>query len=449
MTALSALSPAVPAVINIDVDPVLHLGGLAIHWYGVCYAVAFYVGLRYGVIPYLGRHGISRAEAERITFWAIIVGLVSARLYYVVQSSPPQGGSWFSHPEEILAVWHGGMAFFGAVFGVYIYVGIMTWRKRMNFWLIADAGALFAVLGQPIGRIGNVINGDILGYQSNLPWATSYSNPNAILQNGFVNCFQFVQAKIPCVDTTGKPYAYQPAAVYEMLGTLLIGAVLYLLVRRGARVGSLVLTYLGLYALSQVVVFFWRGSEPVVALGLKQGQWTAIVVGGVILPLLFVAWRRGLLNWDQGTPVAIPAGAGEEEALASGAGEGAPAGSPEIEAEAPAAAAGAARSGRRRRRPAREAPIDEAEGATAVEAPDLDTPAPAADPADFERGAVPAAEGAEMAPVAGGAGAEPLDGEPVDAEPVDTGAVITAGGAGAPPSRSRRRRGSGRPRVAP
>src|SRR5690348_13248645 len=145
------------ATINIDIDPVLHLGGLAIHWYGIMYAVAFGVALYAGVIPHLGRRGIDRETAERYTTWGIVAGLIGARLYYVVQSSPPQGGSWFSHPEEILAVWHGGMAFFGAVIAAPLTMAVLSWRDRHNWWLWADAGAIFAVDGQAIGRIGRLL----------------------------------------------------------------------------------------------------------------------------------------------------------------------------------------------------------------------------------------------------------------------------------------------------
>lgn len=277
------------ATINIDVDPVLHLGGLAIHWYGIMYAIAFGVALYAGVIPHLEKRGIDRATAERYTTWAIIMGLLGARLYYVVQSSPPQGGSWFSHPEEILAVWHGGMAFFGAVIAAPLTLAVLSWRDKHNFWLLADAGAIFAVVGQPIGRIGNVINGDILGYQSNLPWATAYTNPNALLQcpdpGSVEGCFRL-----------GVPY--QPAAVYEALGTLCILGVLFFLRRRyNPRAGVLFIVYIALYCVSQVGIFFTRGSEPTVALGLKQAQWTAIAIGAVGVPLLYMAWRRGLGDW--------------------------------------------------------------------------------------------------------------------------------------------------------
>jgi len=266
------------AVIRIDIDPVLHLGGLNIHWYGVSYAVAFYVALRFGVLPHMTAHGVSQGTVERMTLWTIVSGLVGARLYYVVQSGI---GYYVSHPQHILAVWEGGMAFFGAIIAGELAILVLAWRNRLSFWLLADAAAIFGVLGQPIGRIGNIINGDILGSQSDLPWATQYVNDNAVLQS--------------CCD---RFHAYQPAAAYEALAAILIGVVLFALRRRGVRDGVLGLTYLALYAISQVIVFRWRISESAVALGLKQAQWTALGVLLVAVPLLTLAWRRGLLDWS-------------------------------------------------------------------------------------------------------------------------------------------------------
>ena len=259
------------AVIHIDVDPALHLGPFTIHWYGIMYAVAFYAGWRFAVTPFLTRRGISRADIDRMITWVIVFGLVGGRLYYVLQNDLLY---YLTHPQHILAVWEGGMAFFGAIIASVTTIFVLAWRRRYDFWTLFDAGVLFAVVGQPIGRIGNVINGDILGYQSNLPWATAYG-PKAILQPGF----------LPGVG-------YQPAAVYEALGTIAIGVVLWLLLRRRVPDGVLAVSYVALYALSQLGIFFLRGSEPVIFLGLKQAQWTAIGMLLLGVPMLVLLRRR-------------------------------------------------------------------------------------------------------------------------------------------------------------
>jgi len=269
------VSPSIDALIRIGIDPVIRLGGLAIHWYGVMYAVAFWVGWRYAVSPHLARRGVPQATIDRMVTWTIVVGLVGARLYYVVQNTDQ-----VHNPVDVIAVWNGGMAFFGAVIASLAALGVLAWRNRLSYWLVADAGVLFAVVGQPIGRIGNIINGDILGGVSSLPWATAYTyqtSPGrcAVLQPGFF---------------CGVGYA--PAAAYEAIGTILIGVVLFSLRHRGVRDGVLTISYVALYAISQLVIFVWRASEPAVLLGLKQAQWTAIGMLVVAVPGLVYLWRH-------------------------------------------------------------------------------------------------------------------------------------------------------------
>lgn len=268
-TVISAL-----AVIHINTDPILfQLGSLSVHWYGVMYVVAFTCGYRFGVLPYLLPRGVSRAECDKVLFWAIIAGLLGARLYFTVQQ--PNLGDYLHNPINIIAVWQGGMAFFGAMLAGVVALAVLAVRKRMPFWLMWDAAALFAVIGQPFGRIGNIINGDILGSQSNVPWATAYDNSHAVLQAGY-----------------HLGVAYQPAGAYEALGTITIGMLLFVLLRRGVRPGTLGITYVGAYAVSQFLIFFLRDSEPVIGLGLKQAQWTALATVVVAVPVLIVLRRR-------------------------------------------------------------------------------------------------------------------------------------------------------------
>jgi phosphatidylglycerol:prolipoprotein diacylglycerol transferase len=261
--------------ITINIDPVfLHLGGFKLHWYGIMYAVAFTMGWTYGARPYALSHGISKETAEKALFTTIIAGLIGARLYYVIQQ--PNLGHFFSDPIQIIAVWNGGMAFFGAIIAsalVFLWFG---WKGKCNFWTLFDAGVFFAVVGQPFGRIGNIINGDILGSPSTVPWATVYTNPNAILQS----CCHLGQA-------------YQPAAAYEALGTIVIGVILLALLKtRRPAPGVLAITYVAGYAISQILIFFLRDSEPVIGLGLKQAQWTGLVILLIGVPLMILARRK-------------------------------------------------------------------------------------------------------------------------------------------------------------
>src|SRR5579859_2918798 len=94
------------AVIQISLNPVLvHIGPLAVHWYGVMYVIALVVGLRV-VAPYAATRGISQKDLYD-GFWPVLIAaLIGGRLYFVMQSD---FGYYLHHPGEIFATWEGGM----------------------------------------------------------------------------------------------------------------------------------------------------------------------------------------------------------------------------------------------------------------------------------------------------------------------------------------------------
>lgn len=255
-------------IITIPVDPVLvRLGPLAVHWYGLMYVVGISVGL-YVALPYVEQIGINRAKVYAI-FWPVLIGsLIGGRLYYVVQSNL---GWYLQHPAAILATWEGGMAFYGAIFLGGITAFVAARRERISFPRLLDGAAVLIPVAQAFGRIGNIINGDIIGYPSTLPWATRYTNP--------LNTF------VP-----SHTLAYQPAAAYELIFSVLLFAVIWRVRFRLAPPGSLFALWLLLYSVGQFILFFGRANTIVLA-GLKQAQITAIVVIVLLLPA-WLLWRR-------------------------------------------------------------------------------------------------------------------------------------------------------------
>ncbi len=257
-------------VITDPLPPGFFLGPLQIRFYGIAYVIAFIVGT-WVASRHLARRGVPSNVTGDIAFWAIVFGLIGARLYYVIQS----GWWWYlTHPLHIFAVWEGGMAFFGAIFAALIVLIVMARRLHLNFWDVLDAGVLFAAAGQPIGRLGNVMNGEILGPPSNLPWAIRYTNPASMAPHLGV--------------------AYQPANLYEAGGILLILCLLLYLRRRGVAPGVLGLTFLVLYPVSQLILFHWRtdSETPAILWGLKQAQLTSLVMLLTIVPAFWFAWRH-------------------------------------------------------------------------------------------------------------------------------------------------------------
>ena len=256
------------SVITMPLDPALQLGPIPLHWYGLGYAVAFIVGLRL-ITPFLARRGISATTTSELVWWNIGVGLIGARLYYVIQQ--PDLSVFVHNPIRIIAVWEGGMAFFGAVMACAATLVVFCYVKKLPVWVVLDAGALFATLPQAIGRLGNIINGDILGPQSNLPWAVRYTSPHTFAPHVGV--------------------AYQPAGAYELITALVLFGLVLFLINRHLPDGTVGIMYIAAYAASQFFLFFLRATEPEILLGMKQAQLTSLAVLA-LLPLVVLLKER-------------------------------------------------------------------------------------------------------------------------------------------------------------
>src|SRR2546429_6338602 len=92
-------------------------------------AIGLYVGIQVALRD-APRRGIDRDQLMNLALLAAVLGIAGGRLYYVVQNNP---GFYWHHPAEIIAVWQGGMAFFGAMFGGALAGAIAARRWRLPF----------------------------------------------------------------------------------------------------------------------------------------------------------------------------------------------------------------------------------------------------------------------------------------------------------------------------
>ena len=306
---------SVLAYIVINLDPVLlRLGPLQIHWYGLAYVLAITVGLN-ACLRYADGLGVPRALLWQVFIGTAIAGLVGGRLYFVIQQ-PDLVQHYLLNPINIIAVWNGGMAFFGAIFLGAPTLAVLAHRAGLSPWLALDIGGLFAAVGQMFGRLGNLVNGDIVGYAVGIP-----SLPGAVCAQA--PCIAFVpDAHIlpwatvylnPASFVTQIGVAYQPAAAYEILWNLIALAILWPLrerLPRQVRAGALFCLYLAMYAISQFVLFFWRSNLIVTFLGisgLKQAQWTAIFTLLIAAAFYWLVVRRFGQPWAHDAAHPLPA----------------------------------------------------------------------------------------------------------------------------------------------
>lgn len=250
-------------MITVNINPVaLHIGPLEVRWYGIMYIVGISIGLLVA-IPYAKSKGFTSAQLEKIVSWAVPMGFIGARLYFVVQQPLAQ---YLSEPWRIFAFWEGGMAFYGAIFAVILTLVILGWRMKFSILKIFDVAGMFAIVGQFFGRIGNFINGDVIGAPTNLPWGVMYTHPDSFAPQHDI--------------------AYHPASVYEALSNVILFGILWSL-RNRLKPGILFFVYIIGYSISQIIVFFWRDNEAVF-LGLAQAQVTAIATIIVVVAIYLV-----------------------------------------------------------------------------------------------------------------------------------------------------------------
>lgn len=250
-------------LIVIDVPPAIQLGTFALGWHGLLTVAAVIVAVHVGSRA-AERAGAPTAVVSAILTWAIIGGLAGARLFFVIDHLP----TYLADPLAALAIWQGGIAVYGAFIGG-ITAGIVAARRHaVRAWPLLDAAAPAMLVGQAIGRVGCLINGDAWGRPTFDDWGLVYRSSEAFVPPALLN-----------VPTHPYPL-YEIAAVGALFALLLP-------LRRRADGRVFLLAALG-YAVIRFALTTFRQEAPVLG-DLQQAQVVAVVSAVLALSVLF--WR--------------------------------------------------------------------------------------------------------------------------------------------------------------
>jgi phosphatidylglycerol:prolipoprotein diacylglycerol transferase len=252
----------------IDLDPVaLSLFGLDVRWYGITAIAAVAVAVilvRRGA----ARAGIPASLVEDGAIWVGLAALVGGRALYIVQNELPDIAR---DPLHALAIWHGGLSFYGGLVAGIVALWLFARRHGLDFGLTADLVAPAAAAGQAIGHIGCLIGGDSYGLPTSGPLAIIYRNPAAMAPQG-----------VPL----------HPTQLYEAVALGLLAFALWAGRERLGRIGigAVAAVYLVGNGAIRFGLFFLR-DDVVVLGGLTVAQLFAIGVAAVGIAWL-VALRR-------------------------------------------------------------------------------------------------------------------------------------------------------------
>lgn len=159
-----------------QIDPVAFtVFGWPIHWYGLAYVTAFFVGMQYLKAAFK-KHPVQNfntAHIEDVFTWIILGVILGGRLGYVLFYNPE---FYFSNPEFIPQMWHGGMSFHGGLLGVIVACALFCKKHNLHVFDLVDRLAPAACIGLFLGRIANFVNGELYGNITTSPLGMVFPN---------------------------------------------------------------------------------------------------------------------------------------------------------------------------------------------------------------------------------------------------------------------------------
>ncbi|HEY8523533.1 MAG TPA: prolipoprotein diacylglyceryl transferase [Acidimicrobiales bacterium] len=373
-------------------DNAISLGPFELRAYGLAIAIGVLVAVAIGQRRW-AREGGDPADISAIAVWAVLAGLVGARLYHVITDWRRFEGRW----HHAFAIWEGGLGIPGGLVAG-VLVGVWVGRRRgLSGLALLDMAAPAIPVAQAIGRLGNYFNQELFGRPTDLPWGLE-------------------------IDPEHRPARYatagtfHPTFLYEALWNLALAGALVLFERRrpGGRPGRLFALYVLGYALGRLWVEALRADPASELLGVRVNIWTSLVAALAALTWLVLVGRHPVPA-PTPTPASSTADGGAEEPAE-------PADAEATAAETAADPGAAAAIDEPSREPGARPGAD-----TADEADDAGEPGgPNAD--DAAADAADAGAAADGAPEAGVADEQDADAAAEPADPTDDEAVDASGG---------------------
>ncbi len=225
---------------KIAIHNLFGIEGLDIAWYGILIALGIVLGIALA-IRQAKQKGYTAELVIDCMILAIPLAIVCARVYYVAF----EWEYYSQHPEQIIAIWEGGIAIYGAVLGGILAAFIVAKWRKFPFFRLMDFLVPGLTLGQIIGRWGNFFNQEAYGMQVSdpalqfFPFAVHVDNGNWYLATFF----------------------------YESMWNLALLFVLLRVAKKAKRDGSVFATYLIGYGIGR----FWIEGVRIRTLSFESG----------------------------------------------------------------------------------------------------------------------------------------------------------------------------------
>lgn len=252
---------------NLDPD-IFHLGPFTVRYYGLLFAAAFFFGY-YFMKKIFEREGLSQEKLDSLTVYTAVGTVIGARLGHCLFYQPE---FYLANPIEILKIWEGGLASHGAAIGILIALYLFARMHHRTYLWVLDRVVIMVALGGFFIRMGNLMNSEIYGVVTDLPW-------------GFV------------FERRGEVLPKHPTQIYEALSYLSIFLLLYWVYRKKAtqvKEGTVFGLFLTLLFSARFFIEFIKENQVPFEeyLPLNMGQLLSIPFVLVGLVIIFLAQRN-------------------------------------------------------------------------------------------------------------------------------------------------------------
>ena len=248
------------------IDPIIFsIGPVSLRWYGTMYLIGFLAAMFMANKAADRSNGLwTREQVSDLLFYGFLGVILGGRVGYVLFY---QFEYFLTDPLYLLQIWQGGMSFHGGLLGVILAVFIFARKTQKSFLAVGDFVVPLVPIGLGMGRLGNFINAELWGRQTDVPWAMVF--PTDSLQ-------------VP----------RHPSQLYEFfLEGVVLFIILYVITRKPRSLGLASGTFLIGYGIFRSIVEFFR--EPDAHLGLylsfiSKGQILSVPM--ILIGLFIIYW---------------------------------------------------------------------------------------------------------------------------------------------------------------
>jgi len=250
----------------------LDLGFIQIYWYSIMILFGILIGLTF-IYMEAKKQNINTDFLTNLAFYAIIIGIVCARIYYVTFNWDYYSKNFL----EIFEIWNGGLAIHGAIIGGGLFTLLYCKKHRVNIYRILDVCVVGLIIAQAIGRWGNFFNQEAYGMATTKETLLSMNIPQFVVNGMNINGVY-----------------HHPTFLYESIWNI-IGFIGLLTIRtfvKKIKTGQLTGIYLVWYSLGRIIIEAMR-TDSLMLGNIKVAQLVSIIF--IIAGILLIIFRNRTL----------------------------------------------------------------------------------------------------------------------------------------------------------